>query len=74
MEFIDEVFDGLTRQQAISLCVRRAEELTASQVDFLNRAGASKKPLSAPQALRLTQLVQKLRQGDLVSAIRETQG
>ena len=69
-ETVEQSFDGLDKQGAIRLCVRRADELSTSQVEFISRVGAMKKPLNGADAARLTRIIEKFRQDDLVSHIR----
>jgi len=69
-ETVAQSFDGLDKDSAIRLCVRRSDELSTSQVDFITRVGALKKPLNGADAARLTRIIEKFRQDDLVSHIR----
>jgi hypothetical protein len=63
-------FDGLSKAEAIRLCVRRHAELSASQLTFLNVVGARDKPLTKEQALRLTAIMERFRQDDLISHLQ----
>ena len=71
---MSELFDGLTREEAIRICVRRSDELSGSQRDFVRAIGNREKPLNRAQALRLTAIMEKFRQDDLVSYLGGTSG
>jgi hypothetical protein len=66
----EQRFDGLSKEQAIRLCVRRHAELSASQLKFLNEIGARDKPLTKEQVLRLTAIMERFRQDDLISHLQ----
>jgi hypothetical protein len=63
-----ENYDGLTLTQAIRLCTKRHEDLTSSDIKFIGKVGVAE-ALKPAEALRLSALVRKLRQGDLITEI-----
>jgi dihydrodipicolinate synthase/N-acetylneuraminate lyase len=63
-----ENYDGLTLTQAIRLCTKRHEDLTSSDIKFIGKVGVAE-ALKPAEALRLSALVRKLRQGDLIAQI-----
>lgn len=64
-------YDGLSLTQAIKLCTKRHEDLTSSDLKFLGKVGAAE-VLKPAERLRLSGIVAKLRQGDLIAEIRRT--
>lgn len=64
----DGFFDGLTRAEAIALCVRRHNELDASALKFVQKLDVKEKRPNQRETLRLSSIVRRLRQGDLVAA------
>jgi hypothetical protein len=67
----EQRFDGLSKAEAIRVCVRRHAELSASQLKFLNEIGARDKPLTKEQALRLAAIMERFRQDDLISRLQQ---
>jgi hypothetical protein len=61
-------YDGLSLTQAIKLCTWRHEDLTSSDIKFIGKVGAAE-TLKPAEALRLSAIVRKLRQGDLIAEI-----
>lgn len=64
-----ERFDGMTKTEALRLCVRRSFELSLSQVNFVNQMLAKKKPLRSDEVMRLRAIVVKMRQGDIEASL-----
>ena len=63
-------YDGLTLTQAIKLCTKRHEDLTSSDIKFIGKMGVAEGAIKHAEALRLSAIVRKLRQGDLIAEIR----
>jgi hypothetical protein len=56
-----DLFDGLTRTEALQLCVRRSFNLSHAESDFIRRMLALKKPMRSDEIVRLRGMVIRLR-------------
>jgi hypothetical protein len=57
-------FAGLTRSEALRLCVRHANDLSLEEVDFIQRLNRAKpqRPMGAEDVVRLRALVTRLQE------------
>jgi hypothetical protein len=60
-------YDGLTREDAVRLCVRRHDALSLPDLKFVSKMGGPDVVITPPQKLRLAALVRRLRQESLLS-------
>lgn len=66
MKDYDDDIDGLTREEAVRLCIRRHEELSNEAAVWIAKLRRDK-PLNKAESVRLAGYVRKLRQDSLLA-------